>query len=193
MGRVMRLVLASASPRRLDLLARLGLVPDAVDPADLDEAVLPGELPRVHAERLAREKALLVAARHPGAVVLAADTVVAAGRRILPKVEDEATARQCLALLSGRRHRVLTAVALVDADGRLRERLSESIVTFQRLAPADVDWLIGRGDWRGKAGGYAIQGAAEAYVRALSGSFSGVVGLPLNETRLLLTAAGWRG
>jgi septum formation protein len=188
----MRLVLASASPRRLDLLARLGLVPDAVDPADLDEAVQPGEQPRPHAERLAREKAALVASRHPGAIVLAADTVVAAGRRILPKAEDEATARTCLALLSGRRHRVLTAVALVDADGRLRERLSESIVTFQRLQPADVDWLIGRGDWQGKAGGYAIQGAAEAYVRSLSGSFSGVVGLPLNETRLLLTAAGWR-
>ena len=141
----MRLVLASASPRRLDLLARLGLVPDAVDPADLDEAVQPGEQPRPHAERLAREKAALVASRHPGAIVLAADTVVAAGRRILPKAEDEATARTCLALLSGRRHRVLTAVALVDADGRLRERLSESIVTFQRLQPADVDWLIGRG------------------------------------------------
>jgi septum formation protein len=188
----MRLVLASASPRRRDLLARLGVVPVAVDPADLDEAVQRGEQPRPHAERLAREKALLVASRHPGAIVLAADTVVAAGRRILPKAEDEATARTCLALLSGRRHRVLTAVALVDADGRLRERLSESIVTFQRLQPADVDWLIGRGDWQGKAGGYAIQGAAEAYVRSLSGSFSGVVGLPLNETRLLLTAAGWR-
>jgi septum formation protein len=188
----MRLVLASASPRRLDLLARLGLVPDAVDPADLDEAVLLGELPRPHAERLAREKALLVAARHPGALVLAADTVVAVGRRILPKAEDEATARACLALLSGRRHRVLTAVALVDEDGRLRERMSESVVTFQRLTPTDIDWLIGRGDWRGKAGGYAIQGAAEAFVRALSGSFSGVVGLPLNDTRLLLNAAGWR-
>ena len=185
----MRLVLASASPRRLDLLARLGVVPVAVDPADLDEAVQRGEQPRPHAERLAREKALLVASRHPGAIVLAADTVVAAGRRILPKAEDETTARTCLALLSGRRHRVLTAVALVDADGRLRERLSESIVTFQRLQPADVDWLIGRGDWQGKAGGYAIQGAAEAYVRSLSGSFSGVVGLPLNDTRLLLAAS----
>ncbi|WP_017667249.1 nucleoside triphosphate pyrophosphatase [Sandarakinorhabdus sp. AAP62] len=188
----MRLVLASASPRRLDLLARLGLVPDAVDPADLDEAVLPGEQPRVHAERLAREKALLVAGRHPAAVVLAADTVVAAGRRILPKAEDEATARRCLALLSGRRHRVLTAIALIDNEGRLRERVSESVVTFQRLAASDIDWLIGRGDWQGKAGGYAIQGAAEAFVRQLSGSFSGVVGLPLNETRLLLGAAGWR-
>ncbi|MEI6486475.1 MAG: nucleoside triphosphate pyrophosphatase [Sphingomonadales bacterium] len=186
----MRLVLASASPRRLDLLARLGIVPDAVDPADIDESVAPGELPRAHAERLARQKAEATAARHPGALVLGADTVVAAGRRILPKAEDEATARACLALLSGRRHRVVTAVALIDSNGRLRERVSDSIVTFQRLTPADVDWLIGRGDWQGKAGGYAIQGAAEAYVRALSGSFSGVVGLPLNETRLLLGAAG---
>ena len=188
----MRLILASASPRRLDLLARLGVVPDAVDAADIDESVAPGEQPHAHAKRLAREKAALVAGRHPGCMVLAADTVVAAGRRILPKAEDEATARACLVLLSGRRHRVLTAVALVDGEGRRRERLSESIVTFQRLTAADVAWLIGRGDWQGKAGGYAIQGAAEAYVRSLSGSFSGVVGLPLNETRLLLAAAGWR-
>ena len=184
------LVLASASPRRLDLLARMGLVPDAVDPADIDETVPPGELPRAHAQRLAREKALAVAARHGGAVVLAADTVVAAGRRILPKAEDEATARACLALLSGRRHRVLTAVAVVDGAGRLRERLSESVVTVQRLTAGDIDWLIARGDWQGKAGGYAIQGAAELFVRRLDGSFSGVVGLPLNETRLLLAACG---
>jgi septum formation protein len=153
--------------------------------------VQPGEQPRPHAERLAREKAALVASRHPGAIVLAADTVVAAGRRILPKAEDEATARTCLALLSGRRHRVLTAVALVDADGRLRERLSESIVTFQRLQPADVDWLIGRGDWQGKAGGYAIQGAAGAFIPWISGSFTGIVGLPLAETAVLLQAAGY--
>lgn len=187
-----RLILASASPRRLDLLARLGISPDAVDPADIDETPLPAELPRVHAARLAREKALAVAQRHQGNLVLAADTVVAVGRRILPKAEDAATARRCLALLSGRRHRVLTALALVDAAGHLRERLSESIVTFQRLQPADIDWLLARGDWQGKAGGYAIQGAAEAFVRCLSGSHSGVVGLPLNETRLLLAAAGWR-
>lgn len=187
----MALILASASPRRLDLLARLGVVPDGVDAADLDETVRPGERPRDHASRLAHEKALAVAARHPGAIVLAADTVVAAGRRILPKAEDEATARACLALLSGRRHRVITALATVDAAGTLRQRLNESIVTFQRLAAADIDWLIGRGDWQGKAGGYAIQGAAEAFVRQLSGSHSGVMGLPLNETRLLLAANGW--
>jgi len=186
----MALVLASASPRRLDLLARLGLVPAAVDPAAIDESPGKTELPRDHARRLAREKALAVAPRHDGQIVLAADTVVAVGRRILPKAEDEATARACLALLSGRRHRVLTAVAIVDAGGQLRERLSETVVTFQRLTAADIDWLIAHGDWQGKAGGYAIQGAAEAFVRSLSGSFSGVVGLPLNETRLLLAASG---
>lgn len=188
----MALVLASASPRRLDLLARLDVVPDVVDPADIDETPARTELPRDHARRLARDKALAVAPRHAGAIVLAADTVVAVGRRILPKAEDERTARACLALLSGRRHRVLTAVAVVDAAGCLRERLSETVVTFQRLTAADVDWLIARGDWQGKAGGYAIQGAAEAFVRQLSGSFSGVVGLPLNDTRLLLAASGWR-
>jgi septum formation protein len=188
-----QLVLASASPRRLDLLARLGVVPAAVDPADIDETPGKLELPRDHARRLARDKALAVAPRHAGRIVLAADTVVAVGRRILPKAEDETTARACLALLSGRRHRVLTAVAAVDAGGRLRQRLSETVVTFGRLTAADVDWLIGRGDWQGKAGGYAIQGAAEAFVRNLSGSFSGVVGLPLNDTRLLLAASGWRG
>jgi septum formation protein len=189
---IARLILASASPRRLDLLARLGVVPAAVDPADIDESALPAERPSDHARRLAREKALAVAARQSGAIVLAADTVVAVGRRILPKAEDEATARACLALLSGRRHRVLTALAVVDAAGVLRERLSETQVIFQRLGAADIDWLIGRGDWQGKAGGYAIQGAAEAYVRQLSGSHSGVVGLPLNEARLLLGASGWR-
>ncbi len=187
-----RFVLASASPRRIDLLARLGIVPDMVDPADLDEAVQAGELPRPHAERLAAEKALAVAARHPGAVVLAADTVVAAGRRILPKAEDEAVARQCLALLSGRRHRVFTAVAIVDAAGALHARTSESIVAFHRLAAADIEALIAAGDWRGKAGGYAIQGAAEAWVRHIAGSWSGIVGLPLAETRLLLAAQGVR-
>jgi septum formation protein len=185
-----RLVLASASPRRRDLLARIGIVPDAVDAADIDESVHRGELPRVHAGRLAREKALAVAARHGGSVVLAADTGVACGRRILPKAEDEATARQCLTLLSGRRHHVLTAVAVIDAAGQLRERLSDTAVTFKPLSAAEIDAYIASGDWDGKAGGYAIQGLAEAYVRALAGSHSGVVGLPLYETRNLLIASG---
>ncbi len=185
----MRLILASASPRRLSLLARIGVVPDAVDPADIDEAVLPGELPRLHVMRLAAAKAEAVAKRHPGAVVLAADTVVAAGRRILPKAEVEAQARDCLTMLSGRRHRVLTAVTVI-ADGKARHRLSTTIVTFKPLTAADIDAYIASNEWQGKAGGYAIQGRAEAFVRFLSGSHSGVVGLPLFETRNLLLGAG---
>ncbi|AGH49097.1 MULTISPECIES: Maf family protein [Sphingomonas] len=184
------LILASASPRRLELLARLGIVPAAVDPAEVDETAGAGELPLPYARRLAAEKATAVAARHPGCVTLAADTVVAAGRRILPKAEDEATARRCLELLSGRRHRVITAVSLIDAEGRARHRESVSIVTFKRLTEAEVDRYLRSGEWHGKAGGYAIQGRAEAYVRFLSGSHSGVVGLPLFETRALLEAGG---
>lgn len=187
----MKLILASASPRRLDLLARIGVVPDAVAPADLDETPLPGELPAKHAARLAAAKAAAVAAAHPGALVLGADTVVGAGRRILPKAEDEATARLCMTLLSGRRHRVLSAVTLIDGEGRARHRLSTTIVTFKRLTAPEIEAYLAGGEWRGKAGGYAIQGAAEAYVRQLSGSHSGVVGLPLFETRALLASAGY--
>ncbi len=187
---VPRLVLASASPRRIDLLARIGVVPDVVDPADLDEAPRRGEPPLAHARRLAAAKAAAVAPRHPGAVILAGDTVVACGRRILPKPEDEATARACLALLSGRRHRVHSAVTLIGADGRARHRDATSIVAFKRLAAAEIDAYLARGEWRGKAGGYAIQGFAEGFVRFLSGSHSAVVGLPLFETRALLVAAG---
>lgn len=186
----MRLILASASPRRLDLLARIGIVPDAVDPADLDETPMAAERPPLYAARIAAAKATAVAARHPGALVLAADTVVAAGRRILPKAEEDACARTCLSLLSGRRHRVLSAVTLIDAAGKARHRLSTSIVTFKRLTDAEIAAYLATGEWRGKAGGYAIQGRAEAWVRMLSGSHSGVVGLPLYETRALLEAAG---
>ena len=186
----MGLILASASPRRVELLGRLGIVPDTIDPADIDETPGKTETPRAHAERLAREKCAAVAARHPGALVLAADTVVGVGRRILPKAEDEATARACLALLSGRRHRVFTAVAVADAEGAIRERVSETVVIFHRLDAAAIAALIAAGDWRGKAGGYALQGAAEAYVRFIGGSWSGVVGLPLAETRTLLKASG---
>ena len=183
-----RLILASASPRRLDLLARIGVVPDAVLPADIDEMPLPAELPARHAERLAAEKAAGVS--QAGALVLAADTVVAAGRRILPKAEDEATAQRCLELLSGRRHRVHSAVALIDAGGRARHRLSTTIVSFKRLTDDEIAAYLASGEWHGKAGGYAIQGRAEAFVRFLSGSHSGVVGLPLFETRALLASAG---
>jgi len=186
----MRLVLASASPRRLDLLARLGVTPDAIDPADIDETPLKAELPLPHARRLAAAKAEAVAARHAQALVLACDTVVACGRRILPKAEDEATARRCLELLSGRRHRVHSAVTLIDGEGRARHRDSTSIVTFKRLSASEIDAYLARGEWRGKAGGYAVQGFAESFVRFLSGSHSGVVGLPLFETRALLAAAG---
>ena len=184
-----KLILASASPRRLDLLARIGVVPDAVVPADIDESVLKGELPAPHAARLAAGKAAAVAA--PGAITIAADTVVAAGRRILPKAEDEATARQCLELLSGRRHRVHSAVTVIDPEGRARHRLSTTIVTFKRLTEQETGAYLASGEWRGKAGGYAIQGRAEAFVRFLSGSHSGVVGLPLFETRALLVSAGY--
>jgi septum formation protein len=185
-----RLILASASPRRLDLLARIGVVPDAIDPADLDESPLKAERPAAHAARLAAAKATLVAARHAGAHVLGADTVVGAGIRILPKAEDAATARKCLELLSGRRHRVHSAVTLIDPEGKARHRLSTSIVAFKALTTAEIDAYLAGGEWEGKAGGYAIQGRAEAYVRFLSGSHSGVVGLPLFETRALLAATG---
>ena len=187
----MRLVLASASPRRLDLLARIGVTPDAVAPADIDESVPRGELPRDHALRLAREKAEAVAASEPDALVLAADTVVAVGRRILPKVEDEATLRACMKLLSGRRHRVLTGVALAGRGQPLRTRLGETMIAMKRLSDEEIDYYASHGEWRGKAGGYALQGYGEVYVRHIAGSYSNVVGLPLAETRLLLKAAGY--
>lgn len=185
----MRLILASASPRRLELLGRIGVVPDAVLPADIDEAALKGELPVPYARRMAAAKAAAVA--QADALTLAADTVVAAGRRILPKTESEADARTCLALLSGRRHRVHSAVTLIDGDGKARHKLSSSIVTFKPLSADEIAAYLAGGEWRGKAGGYAIQGRAEALVRALAGSFSGVMGLPLYETRALLRAAGY--
>ena len=187
----MKLVLASASPRRIDLLARIGVTPDKVRPADIDETVPPGELPRDHALRLAREKALAVAAEEPGALVLAADTVVAVGRRILPKVEDETTLRKCMALLSGRRHRVLTGVALALPDGTLREKLGETMIAMKPLSAKEIDYYAAHGEWLGKAGGYALQGYGEVYVRHMAGSYSNVVGLPLAETRLLLKSSGY--
>ena len=186
---VPRLILGSASPRRRELLARLGVEPDAVAPADIDETPAKAELPRDYAMRMAREKALAIEA--DGAFVLAGDTVVAAGRRILPKAEDEATARKCLELLSGRRHRVLSAIALRAPDGSMRERLSETQLKFKRLSSQEVDAYIASGEWEGKAGGYAIQGMAEALIPWIQGSHSGVVGLPLYETRALLKAAGF--
>jgi septum formation protein len=184
-----RLVLASASPRRLALLAQIGLVPDDIIPAEIDETPLRDENPRLYAERMARGKCAAVP--DTGAFVLTADTVVAAGRRIMPKTETEAEVRKCLGLLSGRRHRVLTCVLLRAPDGRVAERVSESAVTFARLSDAQLDAYIQTGEWQGKAGGYAIQGHAAAYVRALSGSYSSVVGLPLFETAQLLRGLGF--
>ena len=187
----MRLILASASPRRLDLLARIGVIPDQITPPDIDESIPKGELPRVHAERLASEKAGAVAANFPDDLVLAADTVVAVGRRILPKVEDEATLRRCMALLSGRRHRVLTGVALVLPGGVTRSKLVETMIAMKRLSSEEIDFYAGHGEWRGKAGGYALQGYGEVYMRHIAGSYSNVVGLPLAETRHLLKSAGY--
>jgi septum formation protein len=188
----MRLVLASASPRRLDLLKRIGVEPDAVVPAAIDETPAKGEPPPVYAARMAAQKAQAVRAAEAGAIILAADTVVAAGRRILPKAEEEAEARAALGLLSGRRHRVLSAVTVIDAEGVARHRLSTTMVSFKRFSPDELAAYVESGEWRGKAGGYAIQGRAEALVRTISGSHSGVVGLPLYETRALLRAAGYR-
>ena len=187
----MSLILASASPRRLDLLAQIGVTPDAVDPAHIDETPRKGDLPAPYAARMAAEKGAAVAARHPCALVLSGDTVVACGRRILPKAEDEATARHCLALLSGRRHRVLSAVTLIDGAGQARHKLSTSIVTFKPLHPREIDAYVAGGEWHGKAGGYAVQGSAAGLIRALAGSPSGVIGLPLYETRTLLQSAGY--
>lgn len=184
------LVLASTSPRRRELLARLGLEPARIAAPDIDETPLKGEAPTAYVLRLARAKAAAVA-REPGEVVLAGDTTVAVGTRILEKPVDEADLRRMLGLLSGRRHRVHSGVCVVDRDGRARSRLSTSVVAFKRLSPAEVDWYVDSGEGMGKAGGYAIQGRAEAFVRFLSGSHSGIVGLPLMETRALLIASGF--
>jgi septum formation protein len=188
-----RLILASASPRRADLLAQIGVVADAVDPADIDETPLKDELPRPFAARLAQAKAEAVAARQTDALVLAADTVVAAGRRILDKPDDPAETRKHLALLSGRRHRVTTALHLIrTTDGRVWSRLVETQVKLKRLSGDEIDAYLATGEWRGKAGGYAIQGIAARFVPWIGGSYSNVVGLPLTETAGLLEAAGLR-
>ncbi|MCQ8240577.1 Maf family protein [Rhizosaccharibacter radicis] len=190
------MILASASPRRRDLLAQIGIVPDAVLATDTDETPRRDELPRPYAQRIARTKAAsaLTLRRDAGGApgfVLAADTVVALGRRILPKADDTTTARHCLELLSGRRHTVITAVVLHAPDGGRSERLVESVVAFNRMTVDQIDALLAGGDWSGKAGGYAIQGHAAAHIRFLSGSHSNVVGLPLFETAQLLRGRGW--
>ncbi len=182
------LTLASASPRRRELLARIGIVPDAVCPADIDETPTPAERPRDYAMRMGEHKARAVPAK---GFVLAGDTVVAAGRRILPKTESEAEARDCLMLLSGRRHTVLSSVVLLAPDGSIKSRLSENIVRFKSLSQEEIEAYIADDEWRGKAGGYAIQGSAEALIQWMRGSHSSVMGLPLYETRALLKSAGF--
>jgi septum formation protein len=193
----LRLVLGSASPRRLQLLAQIGVRPDAVLPAEIDETPRPREEPRTLAQRLASEKALASAAIAAGradlapCLTLAADTVVGVGLRILPKCETREDAELCLDLLSGRGHRVFTGLALVTGGGAVRRRLVETRLRFKRLSPNEVEAYLGSAEWRGKAGGYAIQGLAGAFVERLVGSYSNVVGLPLAETVALLHGQGY--
>ena len=186
-----RLVLASASPRRLDLLAQIGLSPDRVEAAEIDETQFPNETPRLLATRLARAKAAKVACAHPDAFVLAADTVVALGRRVLPKAETADEVRACLGLLSGRAHKVLTAVAIHAPDGRTASRLVETRLHVKRLTSSEIDAYVKCGEGVGKAGGYGVQGRAGGFVIAIEGSYPAVVGLPLYETLNLLTGLGF--
>ena len=188
------LILASSSPRRLDLLRQVGIHPDRTVPPDIDETPAKGELPRAHAARLASAKASAVAAALGAgeSYVLAADTVVACGRRILPKAETEAQARRCLDLLSGRRHRVHGAVCVLGPAGRRAARIVTTMVQFKRLTEMEMAAYLANGEWQGKAGGYAIQGMAAAFIPAINGSYANVVGLPVVETLALLTGLGWR-
>lgn len=188
---VARLVLASASPRRLALLQQIGLAPDEVVPAEMDESPLRDERPRQLAVRLAVEKGRSVSARVEPAFILSADTVVAVGRRMLPKAETDTEARACLDLLSGRSHDVLTAISVQAPDGRSVQRLVESRVTFKRLSHLETETYLVSGEWRGKAGGYGIQGFAGAFVSHITGSYSAIVGLPLHETAAVLEGLGY--
>jgi len=186
----MKLILASASPRRLQLLAQVGIVPDGVQPADIDEDPRKGELPRPYAERLGREKAQAV--HQPGQFTLAGDTVVAVGRRILPKAETKAEVEACLRLMSGRAHHVMTSVCLIGPDGQMAERLNDTRVILKRMSDAEIAAYVSCDEGIGKAGGYAIQGRAGAFIQRISGSYTGIVGLPVFETMNLLTGLGYR-
>ena len=190
MGLIPTLILASSSPRRRDLLARLDVEPARIASPDIDESPRKGEVPRVYALRMAEEKAVAVP-RASGEIVVAGDTTVAVGRRILQQATDAEMQRGFLTLLSGRRHHVLSAVAVIDGDGRLRSRICDSIVRFKRLSSEEIESYIESGEGLGKAGGYAIQGRAEALIDWMAGSYSGVIGLPLYETRSLLRASGY--
>jgi septum formation protein len=184
-----QLVLASSSPRRRELLARIGAVPARIASPDIDETPLKGEAPRAYALRLALAQAQAVP-RAEGEIVLAGDTTVALGRRILPPADNEEIQRTLLGLISGRRHRCISALCVIDAEGRARSREVETVVAFKRLTEEEIDAYVASGEGLGKAGGYAIQGRAEALIRFISGSHSGVMGLPLFEARALLLAAG---
>lgn len=186
-----KLILASASPRRVELLKQVGVVPDAISPADIDETPLKGEQPRELAARLALGKARAIAAQGAGAYVLAADTVVGVGRRILDKAEDADYARMCLERLSGRRHHVYGGIALITPEGKEITRLVDTAVKFKVLSGAEIDRYIKSGEWDGKAGGYAIQGLAASYIKFLSGSYSNVVGLSVYDTMQMLNGTGF--
>ncbi len=188
-----KLILASASPRRLELLSQIGIVPDQVLPADIDETILKNELPRSLALRLACGKAAKIAGEHPGTFVLAADTVVAVGRRILDKPNNEDDARTALKLLSGRRHKVYGGICIVAPDGKTKSTTCETVVSFRRLSEAEIEAHIKSGEWEGKAGSYAIQGTAATYTKFLSGSYSNVIGLSLYDTMRILNSLGYPG
>lgn len=187
----MELVLASASPRRKDLLSQISIVPSLIDPADIDETPLDQETPRQLAIRLAQAKAAALAEKHQGKYILAADTVVGCGHRILPKAEDKDTAATCLKLLSGRKHQVFGGIALISPEGKMFHRVSKTLVTFSRLSAHQFDEYLQSQEWDGKAGGYAIQGLAAKFVRQLQGSYSNVVGLDLHETAKMLQGLGY--
>ena len=187
----MPLILASASPRRKALLAQIGVTPSQIIPADIDETPAHAELPRPHALRLAEQKAISIVQSHKDAFVLAADTVVGVGRRILPKTESVDEARRCITLMSGRAHRVYTGVCLIAPDGGKSVKVSETRVKVKRLSAREIDSYLESKEWDGKAGGYAIQGQFEAHIISIAGSYSGVVGLPLFETRNMLTGLGY--
>ncbi len=187
-----KLILASSSPRRVDLLAQIGIVPNHIIPADIDETILKGENPRDLCVRLAQEKASKIAATHPGFIILGADTVVACGQRLMDKPKDEADARRILSLLSGRRHKVYGGLCVIDEKGKSRTRVCETTVSFHRLSVGDIDAYIKTNDWEGKAGGYAIQGLAATYAKFISGSHSNIIGLSLYDVAAMLKTAGYR-
>lgn len=187
-----KLILASSSPRRVELLAQIGIVPDKIIPADIDETVLKGELPQKLCVRLARGKAEKIAAENPGAIILGADTVVACARRVLDKTSDESDVRKTLAILSGRRHKVFGGLCVIDAQGKVRTRLVETTVAFRRLSNSEIETYVKGGDWIGKAGGYAIQGVAATFTKFISGSHSNIIGLSLYDVAAMLETAGYK-